>query len=198
MKKDVRTRQTTHIDLHVNKKETGGLKMKTEDLIPEVTGVICGWPLPNGNLVECRCNILNPDGLKDFEKLKKMTYSEIQKMSRLHKRRLEIHGKSLCGPPMNAMEQKQLMRKFNFLDGSLDGSLYRKKKKEKEKIPAGLRAHVLYKYKKTCQLCGRKAPQVVLHVDHIIPESKGGKTDLSNLQVLCETCNLGKGDRYSE
>ena len=181
MKKDVRIRQTTHIDLHVNKKETGGLKMKTEDLYQEVTGVMCGWPLPNGNLVECRCNILNP-------------------MDRLHKRRLEIHGKNLCGPPMNAWEQKHLMRKFheNAFNNYMKGSDYRKKKKEKEKIPAGLRAHVLYKYKKTCQLCGRKAPQVVLHIDHIIPESKGGKTDLSNLQVLCETCNLGKGNRYSE
>jgi len=34
-----------------------------------------------------------------------------------------------------------------------------------------------------------------LHVDHITPVSKGGKTIKSNLQTLCEECNLGKGDK---
>ena len=46
-----------------------------------------------------------------------------------------------------------------------------------------------------CKLCGRSADDGVrLHVDHIIPISKGGKTIESNLQVLCEDCNLGKSD----
>ncbi|WP_343324290.1 HNH endonuclease signature motif containing protein [Streptococcus sp. Marseille-P8640] len=35
---------------------------------------------------------------------------------------------------------------------------------------------------------------VVLHVDHIIPWSKGGETVLGNLQTLCSKCNLGKSD----
>jgi 5-methylcytosine-specific restriction endonuclease McrA len=38
---------------------------------------------------------------------------------------------------------------------------------------------------------------VELHVDHKHPESKGGATERSNLQVLCAKCNLGKGDKYS-
>lgn len=33
-----------------------------------------------------------------------------------------------------------------------------------------------------------------LHVDHIVPVSRGGQTVMSNLQTVCETCNLGKGD----
>lgn len=46
-----------------------------------------------------------------------------------------------------------------------------------------------------CQICGRSAEDgVKLHIDHIIPVSKGGKTVESNLRVLCEDCNLGKGD----
>ena len=36
---------------------------------------------------------------------------------------------------------------------------------------------------------------VKLHVDHIIPVYKGGKTTMSNLQTLCDRCNLGKSDK---
>lgn len=49
----------------------------------------------------------------------------------------------------------------------------------------------------TCRACGRSPANdigVVLHVDHIIPWSKGGETTLDNLQTLCERCNLGKSD----
>ena len=49
-----------------------------------------------------------------------------------------------------------------------------------------------------CVLCGA-APEidsdVRLHVDHIVPRSKGGSNEMSNLQVLCAECNLGKSNR---
>jgi len=47
-----------------------------------------------------------------------------------------------------------------------------------------------------CRHCG-KSPAlnagVVLHIDHIVPWSKGGETILENLQTLCSECNIGKG-----
>lgn len=47
-----------------------------------------------------------------------------------------------------------------------------------------------------CQLCGATAQDHVrLHVDHIVPVSKGGKTEFSNLRTLCERCNMGKSDK---
>ncbi len=49
----------------------------------------------------------------------------------------------------------------------------------------------------TCRACGRSPANevgVVLHVDHIVPWSKGGETTLGNLQTLCQKCNLGKSD----
>lgn len=48
----------------------------------------------------------------------------------------------------------------------------------------------------TCQICGKYTPdEVGLHIDHIIPISKGGKTVEQNLQVLCDKCNLRKSNR---
>lgn len=46
-----------------------------------------------------------------------------------------------------------------------------------------------------CQACGARPPDVVLHVDHVIPRYKAPHLalTLSNLQILCEDCNLGKG-----
>jgi hypothetical protein len=46
-----------------------------------------------------------------------------------------------------------------------------------------------------CVLCGRKAENgVILEVDHIKPVSKGGSSDISNLQTLCMDCNRGKSN----
>jgi hypothetical protein len=60
-----------------------------------------------------------------------------------------------------------------------------------------LRATVLIRDNCLCRMCGAspaKDPAVTLHVDHIVPWSKGGQTVLANLQTLCATCNIGKGN----
>lgn len=46
----------------------------------------------------------------------------------------------------------------------------------------------------TCQYCGRKAPDVVLEVDHIKPVSKGGDNNIINLITSCSSCNNGKSN----
>lgn len=60
-----------------------------------------------------------------------------------------------------------------------------------------LRYRVLTKSDGRCQCCGAKAIDGGrLHVDHIKPRSKFPELALeeSNLQVLCEDCNLGKSN----
>jgi 5-methylcytosine-specific restriction enzyme A len=46
-----------------------------------------------------------------------------------------------------------------------------------------------------CVKCGRKPPEVKLHIDHILPASRGGSSDFGNLQFLCAECNLRKSNK---
>jgi 5-methylcytosine-specific restriction endonuclease McrA len=66
------------------------------------------------------------------------------------------------------------------------------------------RTTILERDKWTCQSCGCKVHDRhtgdwntydKAHIDHIIPVSKGGNSEPSNLQVLCRTCNLSKQDK---
>lgn len=71
------------------------------------------------------------------------------------------------------------------------------KKKKSRSISAKLRYSVLKRDNFRCCACGAspaKDPSVELHVDHIVPWSKGGETALDNLQTLCSKCNIGKSN----
>ncbi len=60
-----------------------------------------------------------------------------------------------------------------------------------------LRYKVLKRDNFSCVFCGAspaKNQSVELHIDHIVPWSKGGQTDINNLQTLCNICNLGKSN----
>lgn len=47
-----------------------------------------------------------------------------------------------------------------------------------------------------CAECAKQSPHKALfQIDHIMPMSKGGKTTLDNLQLLCRPCNLKKSDK---
>jgi hypothetical protein len=56
-----------------------------------------------------------------------------------------------------------------------------------------LRFEVLKRDGFTCQYCGSKAPEVILHVDHIKPVKKNGDNNILNLITSCKRCNFGKG-----
>jgi len=63
---------------------------------------------------------------------------------------------------------------------------------KKKHIPSSLRWQVWGRDNFTCQKCGSRKN---LAIDHIHPESKGGKTELDNLQTLCGKCNREKGNK---
>lgn len=70
----------------------------------------------------------------------------------------------------------------------------------KRDISDRLRFMILMRDGFTCQSCGKSPVSergVVLHVDHIIPWSKGGETTPENLVTKCKQCNLGKGNAFN-
>ena len=70
---------------------------------------------------------------------------------------------------------------------------------EHAKVTRAMRYDVLHRDGFHCVRCGRgREDGVKLHVDHIVPVSRGGKSVMGNLQTLCEDCNCGKGNRYLE
>lgn len=72
--------------------------------------------------------------------------------------------------------------------------------KTRREISDRLRFQILARDGFTCKKCGRspiKEMGVQLHVDHIIPWSKGGETVPDNLETKCEKCNLGKGNAFN-
>jgi hypothetical protein len=69
-------------------------------------------------------------------------------------------------------------------------------KEQRKLMTQELRQKVKERDNYTCQQCGKYMPDGVgLHIDHIIPICKGGKSVISNLQVLCSKCNGTKGGR---
>ncbi|MEE1189899.1 MAG: HNH endonuclease signature motif containing protein [Bacteroidales bacterium] len=46
-----------------------------------------------------------------------------------------------------------------------------------------------------CVKCGKHFSFEEMEADHILPWSKGGKTDKDNCQMLCKQCNRRKSDK---
>lgn len=76
-----------------------------------------------------------------------------------------------------------------------------KQRRTNRNISERMRFSILLRDGFRCQSCGRspvKSPGIELHVDHIIPWSKGGETVPENLQTKCKNCNLGKGNAFDK
>ena len=70
---------------------------------------------------------------------------------------------------------------------------------ERGDVSDSMRYDILNRDNYTCVICGASARHGArLHIDHIIPIAKGGKSTPDNLQTLCERCNIGKSDKLDE
>ena len=74
-----------------------------------------------------------------------------------------------------------------------------KANKERFSISTKLRYQVLQRDNSTCQRCGKTIKDgITLEVDHKIPVDWGGTNDLDNLWTLCNKCNGGKRNFFSD
>jgi len=79
------------------------------------------------------------------------------------------------------------------------GSEQHRRRLERGRVTDGIRFDVFRRDGFRCRVCGENADSgAKLHVDHIKPVSKGGTSDIENLQTLCQACNMGKGNKYDE
>lgn len=74
----------------------------------------------------------------------------------------------------------------------------------KKKIPKALREQVWLKicgrtFEHKCKVdwCKNIMTPFQFEAGHIVPESKGGNTNLENLLPICGSCNRSMGNRYS-
>jgi hypothetical protein len=66
------------------------------------------------------------------------------------------------------------------------------------KIPRPVQVRVLKRENQVCRECGLPVQDDDIHFDHIIPFSKGGSSDESNIRLLCGRCNLKKGAKFED
>lgn len=61
--------------------------------------------------------------------------------------------------------------------------------------PAFTRFNVFLRDQFTCQYCDGEFPTQELTFDHIVPRSRGGRTEWTNVVAACSTCNLKKANK---
>jgi len=65
-------------------------------------------------------------------------------------------------------------------------------------VRVSLRFEVFKRDRFTCVYYGRTPPNVLLEVDHVMPQAAGGTDEFANLITACMDCNRGKGSRMLE
>lgn len=141
--------------------------------------------------------------LKKFQKIENRVYNNLihKKEDFLITLELEVYYRSNGG---NVNDCRRGKFTFNNLvdvyNEWKNGNKFEETKKQERKIMNDdIRYNVLKRDNYACQICGVTAKDgAKLHVDHIVPVSKGGKTVMSNLQTLCDRCNLGKSNKIDE
>ncbi|MDY2968818.1 MAG: HNH endonuclease [Butyricicoccus pullicaecorum] len=94
------------------------------------------------------------------------------------------------------MTEETVAELIKTLENRLTASAFAKEQRTlmTKKLREAIKARDNY----TCCNCGNSThvePNLLLEIDHIIPVSKGGRTEESNLQTLCWKCNRAKSNK---
>lgn len=106
-----------------------------------------------------------------------------------------LHGfEDLSSDEIRELKEVLEEKKADFLEKRGD-QIWSHRKKSSGYVSGTLRYEILKRAKFHCELCGIAADERALEVDHILPRSRGGSDDESNLQALCYSCNAMKLNR---
>ena len=72
----------------------------------------------------------------------------------------------------------------------------------RKNIPTWAKKAVFYRDRGKCTYCNKDLTGLIniankYHIDHIVSLDQFGFNDISNLQLLCDSCNTSKGSRHS-
>ncbi len=102
---------------------------------------------------------------------------------------------------LNAEEVQQLIalcnEKLKDFESKRGDSVWEHRSRNRRLVSGTVRYSVLKRANYRCELCGIRADDKALEVDHIVPKSLGGADDIINYQALCYSCNASKGNRDS-
>ena len=117
--------------------------------------------------IYCKATYTSPKGRNCYKKDRLFNYDEVK---RLYKYTIDL--------------QEQMQTRQDQI------------KLERSMMTDSLRYDIMKRDGFRCQICGSTAQDgVKLHIDHIVPVSKGGRTIPSNLRTLCDRCNIGKSNK---
>lgn len=94
------------------------------------------------------------------------------------------------------MTEETIAELIKVLESKLTASAFAKE--QRTMMTKKLREAIKTRDNFTCCTCGNsthKEPNLLLEIDHIIPVSKGGRTEEANLQTLCWKCNRSKSNK---
>ena len=144
--------------------------------------------------ISCGKNFGWPDDLGTLEEMILIDYVSL--ISAIHPILIEVIDRFSLEKSASSERRAEVKRRGRIAYARKGGALDKEKlRMYSRSIPPSWRKQILEKMNHRCQHCGTNLTKKKPHIDHIVPFSKGGDSILSNLQALCATCNLAKGNR---